>query len=147
MNCRVCGFPPAADESATGLEIAATYFATLPVTLHAPPPVGSQMIPADPLVHGRAWCGTHRGGVFRSDDGGRSWKLVGLSGRLIMAVTASPAERDVVWVGPERSVALSGRWNYVGADQPIGDIVLVVGVVLSAETGHSSCSLDRVPST
>ena len=50
---------------------------------------------ADPLVHGRAWCGTHRGGVFRSDDGGRSWQLVGLAGRLIMAVTASPAERDV----------------------------------------------------
>ena len=26
---------------------------------------------ADPLVQGRAWCGTHRDGVFRSDDGGR----------------------------------------------------------------------------
>ena len=25
---------------------------------------------ADPLVHGRAWCGTHNVGVFRSDDGG-----------------------------------------------------------------------------
>ena len=31
---------------------------------------------ADPLVHGRAWCGTHRGGMFRSDDGGRSWQPV-----------------------------------------------------------------------
>jgi hypothetical protein len=49
---------------------------------------------ADPLVHGCAWCGTHRGGVFRSDDGGRSWQLVGLAGRLIMAVTASPVERE-----------------------------------------------------
>lgn len=58
---------------------------------------------ADPLVHGRAWCGTHRGGVFRSDDGGSSWQLVGLAGRLIMAVTASPVERDVVWVGAEPS--------------------------------------------
>jgi hypothetical protein len=27
---------------------------------------------ADELVRGRAWCGTHHGGVFRSDDGGRS---------------------------------------------------------------------------
>lgn len=27
---------------------------------------------ADPSTPGRAWCGTHRGGVFRSDDGGRS---------------------------------------------------------------------------
>ena len=58
---------------------------------------------ADPLVHGRAWCGTHRDGVFRSDDGGRSWQSVGLAGRLIMAVTASPADRDVVWVGTEPS--------------------------------------------
>ncbi len=58
---------------------------------------------ADPLVHGRAWCGTHRGGVFRSDDGGRSWQLVGLAGRLIMTVAASPVERDVVWVGTEPS--------------------------------------------
>jgi photosystem II stability/assembly factor-like uncharacterized protein len=58
---------------------------------------------ADPLVHGRAWCGTHRGGVFRSDDGGSSWRLVGLAGRLIMAVTASPVQRDVVWAGTEPS--------------------------------------------
>ena len=58
---------------------------------------------ADPLVHGRAWCGTHQGGVFRSDDGGRSWQPVGLAGRLIMSVTASPVDPDVVWVGTEPS--------------------------------------------
>jgi hypothetical protein len=51
----------------------------------------------------RAWCGTHKGGMFRSDDRGRSWHSVGLAGRLIMAVTASPVERDVVWVGTEPS--------------------------------------------
>src|SRR5688572_22262873 len=58
---------------------------------------------ADALVQGRAWCGTHRDGVFRSDDGGRSWRSVGLAGRLIMAIAASPVERDVVWVGTEPS--------------------------------------------
>jgi photosystem II stability/assembly factor-like uncharacterized protein len=58
---------------------------------------------ADPLVRGRAWCGTHRRGVFRSDDDGRSWQLVGLAGRLIMAVTPSPADQDLVWVGTEPS--------------------------------------------
>jgi photosystem II stability/assembly factor-like uncharacterized protein len=58
---------------------------------------------ADPLVHGRVWCGTHRGGVFRSDDGGTSWQMVGLAGRTIMTVTASPTERDVAWVGTEPS--------------------------------------------
>jgi photosystem II stability/assembly factor-like uncharacterized protein len=56
---------------------------------------------ADALVVGRAWCGTHRDGVFRTDDGGRSWRPVGLAGRLIMAIAASPVERDVVWLGTE----------------------------------------------
>ena len=58
---------------------------------------------ADALVHGRVWCGTHQGGVFRSDDAGRSWRSVGLAGRLIMAIAASPLEPDVVWVGTEPS--------------------------------------------
>jgi photosystem II stability/assembly factor-like uncharacterized protein len=58
---------------------------------------------ADALVHGRAWCGTHHEGIFRSDDGGRSWGAVGLSGRLVMAMAASPVERDAVWVGTEPS--------------------------------------------
>jgi hypothetical protein len=58
---------------------------------------------ADPLVRGRAWCGTHREGVFKSDDGGRSWRGVGLVGRLIMAITASPVQRDLVWAGTEPS--------------------------------------------
>ena len=58
---------------------------------------------ADATVHGRAWCGTQRDGVFTSDDGGRSWRSVALAGRLIMAIAASPVERDVVWVGTEPS--------------------------------------------
>ena len=64
---------------------------------------------ADPLVQGRVWCGTHRGGVFRSDDGGGSWRSVGLEGRLIMAITASPVERDGVWVGTEPSEVWRSR--------------------------------------
>src|ERR1700730_4468289 len=56
----------------------------------------------DPLVQDRAWCGTHRDGVFRSEDGGRSWQSVGLAGPLIMAVSGRPAEQDLVWVGTQR---------------------------------------------
>src|SRR3984893_6379765 len=58
---------------------------------------------ADSLVHGRAWCGTHRDGVFRTDDSGRSWRSVGLVGRLVIGIGASPVERDVVWMGTEPS--------------------------------------------
>jgi photosystem II stability/assembly factor-like uncharacterized protein len=57
----------------------------------------------DVLVAGRAWCGTQRGGVFRSDDGGESWRYVGLADRALMSVTASPSERDLVWAGTEPS--------------------------------------------
>ena len=58
---------------------------------------------ADPRVPGRAWCGTSRGGVFRSDDGGASWESVGLQDRRLMSIAASPAEPDVVWAGAEPS--------------------------------------------
>src|SRR5262249_38420186 len=60
-------------------------------------------VSADPQVHARAWCGTQRDGVFRSDDGGRSWQSVGLAGRLIMSISASPAHQDLVWAGTEPS--------------------------------------------
>jgi ligand-binding sensor domain-containing protein len=58
---------------------------------------------ADPLVRGRAWCGTRRGGVFRSDDAGASWRAVGLEGKDITSIAASPSQRDLVWVGTEPS--------------------------------------------
>jgi len=64
---------------------------------------------ADPMVRGRAWCGTGQNGLFRTDDGGTSWQSVGLAGRLIMAVTASPADRDEVWVGTEPSEVWRSR--------------------------------------
>jgi hypothetical protein len=53
---------------------------------------------------GRAWCGTQRGGAYRSDDGGVSWRSIGgLAGRRIMSITASPARPDLVWIGTEPS--------------------------------------------
>jgi photosystem II stability/assembly factor-like uncharacterized protein len=57
----------------------------------------------DARVPGRAWCGTHRGGVFRTDDAGATWRFVGLEGERLMSLTASPAEDDVVWAGTEPS--------------------------------------------
>ena len=102
---------------------------------------------ADALVHGRAWCGTHRDGVFRTDDGGRSWRSVGLAGRLIMAIAASPVERDVVWVGTEpsevwRSADAGTTWEQTSRLETLPSSS---EVVVSAETGHASRSLDRVP--
>ena len=58
---------------------------------------------ADPRPSGRAWCGTHRSGVFRTDDAGISWRPCGLEGQRIMSITASPTEAGMVWIGTEPS--------------------------------------------
>jgi hypothetical protein len=58
---------------------------------------------ADPLTGGRAWCGTRRRGVFRSDDGGATWRPAELEGRALMSLAASPTEPDVLWAAPSRA--------------------------------------------
>lgn len=58
---------------------------------------------ADPRTSGRAWCGTGRGGVFRSDDRGSSWEAVGLGDHRITTIAADPTTVDTVWVGTEPS--------------------------------------------
>jgi hypothetical protein len=54
---------------------------------------------ADPLVRGRAWCGTHRGGVFRSDDGA-TWRSPtdGLDVGYLRSVAIDPEQPEVVVV-------------------------------------------------
>jgi photosystem II stability/assembly factor-like uncharacterized protein len=59
---------------------------------------------ADPSVAGRAWCGTAGAGLWRSDDGGRSWRHAGLAGEELTAVAASPVEAGLVWAGTEPRV-------------------------------------------
>lgn len=51
----------------------------------------------------RAWCGTKRGGVFRSDDGGRSWRSSDLDGKHVMSLAVSPVDEDLIWLGTEPS--------------------------------------------
>ena len=63
---------------------------------------GPTCITADSAT-GHAWCGTQRGGAYRSDDGGVSWRGIGLERRRIMSIAASPAQQDLVWVGTEPS--------------------------------------------
>lgn len=62
---------------------------------------------ADRNIAGRAWCGTDRGGVLRSDDAGASWTAAGLEDVRVTAIAASPAEAGLVWVGTEPS----GVWR------------------------------------
>lgn len=54
---------------------------------------------ADPLDKQRVYAGTQEMGVLRSDDRGRNWRSVGLSGHFVKAIAASPTQRDVVYAG------------------------------------------------
>jgi photosystem II stability/assembly factor-like uncharacterized protein len=71
---------------------------------------------SDPATPGRAWCGTSDGGLFRSDDGGASWRQAGLRDRHLTAVAVAPAEPGVILVGTEpsdiwRSEDDGGSWR------------------------------------
>ena len=57
----------------------------------------------DPHSADRAWAGTRSDGVYRSDDGGRSWAPAGLRGRRVMTVVASPTVEGLLWAGTEPS--------------------------------------------
>lgn len=63
---------------------------------------------------GPAWCGTLEGGVFRSDDGGRSWYPAGLDEAHVMALTVDPVQPDVLWAGTEPSAVWRGTWEPSG---------------------------------
>lgn len=58
---------------------------------------------ADPHHPERCWCGTARHGIWRSEDGGRSWRPLGLEGWAIMSLTASPVRPGLLWAGTEPS--------------------------------------------
>lgn len=57
----------------------------------------------DPRPGGPAWCGSEDDGLFRSDDGGRSWTAAGLSGEHVTAVSVCPSRPERVWAGTEPS--------------------------------------------
>ena len=74
-------------------------------------------IEADPHVHARAWCCTHKAGIFRSDDGGLSWVSSGLEGVSLMSIACSPSRPDLIWAGSEpsavwRSEDAGTTWNH-----------------------------------
>ena len=60
-------------------------------------------VAADPHVEGRAWLTTRKGGVFRTDDEGRSWRPSGLDGERLMTVAVAPAAPNRIWAGSEPS--------------------------------------------
>lgn len=95
----------------TGLEernptcVAATA-GTVGTTRRTGPDPGAPTPPTAP-----AWCGTTDSGVYRSDDGGRSWRFAGLEGAHVTALTVDPTQDGVAWVGTEPSEVWMGRWE------------------------------------
>ena len=70
------------------------------------------------IASGPVWCGTTDSGVYRSDDGGRSWRAAGLAGAHVTALTADPAQGGVIWAGTEPSAVWRGRWRAESAPSP-----------------------------
>ena len=58
-------------------------------------------VAADPARRGRLWASTHHGGVFRSDDGGRSWGVFATKAARAASVARAA---DVVYTKPANPV-------------------------------------------
>ena len=64
--------------------------------LDRPSPVS---LAADPTRPDVVYAGTQGNGVFRSDDRGRSWAHLGLSGQIVRSLAVSPHDPRVVYAG------------------------------------------------
>jgi hypothetical protein len=53
----------------------------------------------DPINPDVVYAGTQGQGVFRSEDGGRSWRPLGLQGVIVKSLAASPHQPGVVYAG------------------------------------------------
>ncbi len=62
------------------------------------PPGGLQSLAADPLDETRLYAGTAGDGLYRSDDGGRSWERLPGIGFGIPALAVDPANRDHLYI-------------------------------------------------
>ena len=68
-----------------------------------------ECVAVDPLLPSRIYCGTLGHGVWRSDDGGRSWEEAGpgITHRVVMSIAVSATESEdgdaVVYAGTEPS--------------------------------------------
>ena len=75
--------------------------------------------PSDPLT---VYVGTEKGGVFRSRDGGKTWRQAGLGGEIVRVLTVSPASASVVYAGVYfnrglfRSTDGGATWSFSGLD-------------------------------
>lgn len=77
-----------------------------------------ESLAADPMDLRRIYAGTMGNGLWRSEDGGRTWTRVGTSiaQAVVTAVAASSTEQDVVYAGTEpsavyRSDDAGGTWR------------------------------------
>lgn len=63
----------------------------------------------DPLHPAVTYVGTQGNGVLRSDDGGKTWRASGLSGRVVKSLAVSRLEPGLVYAGTKPALIFSSR--------------------------------------
>ena len=64
---------------------------------------------ADPLNPNVLYAGTQGNGVLRSNDGGRTWRSVGLAGQIVKALAASRTQPGTVYAGTKPALLFASR--------------------------------------
>lgn len=104
--------------------------------------------PANPstIYAGLGGCSTKAKGVFKSTDGGNSWRSSGLAGWIIQAIAIDPKQSSTVYAGPNKSTDGGATWNQASSFDPIGELTIdpVTPTTLYAISNGIQCGDARV---
>jgi photosystem II stability/assembly factor-like uncharacterized protein len=69
-------------------------------------------------------CSAKAAGVFKSTDGGATWRSSGLEGQIIEAIAIDPKQSSTVYAGSSKSTDGGATWNYLNTSLPIGELTI-----------------------
>ena len=87
------------------------------------------VVAIDPLNPSTLYAGlggrsTKARGVFKSTDGGNTWRSSGLAGWNIQAIAIDPKQSSTVYAGPHKSTDGGATWNQMNNFAAIGELTI-----------------------
>lgn len=67
-------------------------------------------------------CSTRATGIFKSTDGGETWRSAGLGGQIIEAIAIDPKQSSTVYAGRNKSTDGGGTWIQIILDFAISEL-------------------------